>query len=180
LLLTDPIVHDYLMAAVGKVLGDAVTPDIAGAWSEAVLFLARVLIEAEEVVYKEAAERSGGWRGFQPFEIVAVEEIAAAVKRFTFAPAQSATVNDGGFNFVPGQFISVRLKELCQGELTAPRHYTITSAPGEQVLSCSVKKVETGVTSRYLHEQINVGDTVELSPPFGCFTSRRTGEYDRL
>ena len=162
------------MAAVGEVLGDAVTPEIASAWSQAVLFLARVLIEAEEAVYKEAANRSGGWRGFQTFKVVAVDEIATSVKRFTFAPAESATVNDGGFAFAPGQFISVKIEELNQKELTAPRHYTITSAPGEPVLSCSVKKVEGGVVSRYLHEHIGVGDTVELSPPFGCFTSRHT------
>ena len=30
------------MGAIGEVLGEAVTPEVGGAWSEAVLFLAKV------------------------------------------------------------------------------------------------------------------------------------------
>ena len=54
--------------------------------------------------------------------------------------------------------------------LTAPRHYTTTSPPGEKYLQCTTKKVAGGVVSTYMHEALKVGDTVKLTPPYGVFT----------
>jgi nitric oxide dioxygenase len=45
------IVHKNLMLAIGEVLGSAVTPEIGAGWSEAVLGLAGVCIDAEEKLY---------------------------------------------------------------------------------------------------------------------------------
>ena len=59
-----PIVHDNLLIAVAEVLKPAVTPEIGAAWSEAVNFLAKLLIDNEEGRYEAAAARSGGWRGW--------------------------------------------------------------------------------------------------------------------
>jgi len=162
-----PIVHDFLMGAVGEVLGDAVTPEIGSAWSEAVLFLAKVLIDTEEGMYAAAAQRSGGWVGFQPFEVTEVCDVTDAVKCFTFVPK----VANGGIAFTPGQFLSIKVDPNGDG-LTAPRHYTITSSPGAPHLQCSVKRVEGGVVSSFMHDTLKPGDTVDLSPPFGCFTPR--------
>merc|ERR1719382_1222170 len=78
------VVHDNLMAAVGKILGDAVTPEIAAAWSEAVLFLAKACIDTEESLYKMAEQRSGGWSGLETFEVVEIKELAQDIKSFSF------------------------------------------------------------------------------------------------
>ena len=129
--------------------------------------LAKVLIDTEEGMYAAAAQRSGGWVGFQPFEVTEVCDVTDAVKCFTFAPK----VANGGIAFTPGQFLSIKV-DLNGDGLTAPRHYTITSSPGAPHLQCSVKRVEGGVVSSFMHDTLKPGDTVDLSPPFGCFTPR--------
>jgi len=163
------VVHDELMGAVGRVLGDAVTPEIGSAWSESVLFLAKVLIDREEQLYAEAEKRSGGWRSFKPFEVVEIEQVSDGVKRFKFAPPKGEEQPAGGYDFEIGQFISVRIDPNGDG-LTAPRHYTLTSSPGDKALECTIKRVESGVVSSYLHDKVKVGDVLDLCAPFGCFT----------
>jgi nitric oxide dioxygenase len=165
-----PIVHQHLMEAVGKVLGDAVTPEIGAAWSESVLFLAKVLIDAEEALYASAAERPGGWSGFTPFKVSAVEQLTDDVKTFRLERDGGAAAV--GIDFTPGQFITLRVDPKGDG-LTAPRHYTLTSSPGEATLECTIKKVGEGDgVSRFMHDHIAVGSTVEVSPPFGVFNVR--------
>ena len=41
------VVHDHLFAAIGEVLGDAVTPEVAAAWDEVYTVMARTLIALE-------------------------------------------------------------------------------------------------------------------------------------
>jgi len=50
-----PMVADAILTAFGDVLGDAVTPEIAAAWTEAYQFLADLLINAEAAAYAEQA-----------------------------------------------------------------------------------------------------------------------------
>lgn len=157
------IVHKYVMQAVAKVLGDVVTPEIGAAWSEAVLFLAKVLIDREEALYKEAEARRGGWRGWRDFTLVAKEQAATDIVTFTFEQPQA-----GPIDFTAGQFVSVRVDPAGDSR-TSPRHYTVTSAPGDPFLQISVKKIPGGIVSNFLHE-LPVGQTVQLSPPFGAFT----------
>src|SRR5690606_20895534 len=57
------IVGECLMEAIGRVLGDAVTSDVAAAWSAAYWQLAELLIAAEEREYQRKAAAPGGWRG---------------------------------------------------------------------------------------------------------------------
>lgn len=162
-----PVVHDNLMESVGEVLGDVVTPEIAGAWSEAVLFLAKVMIDTEEGLYAAAEKRAGGWRGMKEVKIVNIEDITADVKRFSFQDPSYT----GNYDVSPGQFLTLQVDPNGDG-LTAPRHYTCVSSSGDPFLQCCVKKLPGGVVSTYLHEKAEVGDTVKLSPPYGVFTPR--------
>ena len=161
-----PIVHSNLMDAIGEVLEGAVTPEIGTAWSESVLFLAKVLIDREEELYSEAENKSGGWRGFKPFKVVSIDDVASDKKQFTFSDA-----SDASYAFDAGQFLSLKVDPNGDG-LVAPRHYTITSTPNANQLQCTVKLVEGGVVSTYLHNEVKVGDELNLCPPFGCFTPR--------
>ena len=118
------IVHENLMKTIGVVLDGVITPEIATAWSEAVLFLAGVLINAEESLYKMAETRSGGWRGWKEFRVSNIEQNTSNVKTFTFAPADGSVRH---FDFTPGQYLSVLVDPFADGKtLTAPRHYTVT------------------------------------------------------
>merc|ERR1719436_618849 len=173
------VVHENVMAAIGKVLGSAVTPEIAAAWSEAVLFLAKACIDTEESLYKMAEGRSGGWSGFETFEVVDIKEVAQDIKSFTFkAPAGSPLFGER-FEFTEGQYLTLKVDPEGDG-LTAPRHYTATSPPGTDFLQCTVKKIPGGKVSTYLHEKLSVGDKVQLTAPFGIFTLESATESSVL
>eukprot|EP00051_Salpingoeca_urceolata_P010270 m.125091 g.125091 ORF g.125091 m.125091 type:complete len:397 (-) comp16645_c0_seq2:278-1468(-) len=164
------IVHDNLMESVAEVLGDAVTPEIGQGWSEAVMGLAGILIDAEETLYKAAESRSGGWRGWREFELVDKIDMTKDVSTFSFAP-KDGNVPATGFDFTAGQYLTVDsgLKDE-EGDWVAPRHYTITSQAGDPVIQCTVKRLEGGTVSSHLHSMTS-GDVINMSPPFGCFTS---------
>jgi nitric oxide dioxygenase len=133
------IVHDNLMAAVAEVLGPAVTPEIAAAWSEAVLFLAKVFIDKEESLYQMAEKRNGGWSGPMDFVVTEVKEVADGIKSFSFKPPVGSILAGKSFDFTPGQYLSLVVDPEGDG-LMAPRHYTVTSPPGANFLQCTVKK----------------------------------------
>lgn len=155
-----PIVHKNLMASIGHVLGDVVTPEIGSGWSEAVLFLAKVLWEKEEELYKMAEARAGGWRGKKDFKVIQIRQVSAKCKEFTF----EAVEGTGPIDFTPGQFLTLHLGI----DGATPRHYTVTSAPGESYLKCCIKNVDNGFVSGSMHS-LEVGMVVGLSPPFGVF-----------
>ncbi|EOD25800.1 putative nitric oxide dioxygenase [Emiliania huxleyi CCMP1516] len=163
-------VHDHLMGSIAHVLGpklgDALTPEVAGAWSEAVRFLAKVCIDKEEALYAEYEKRPGGWRGLKDFTVTEIADVATGIKSFKFEPVNPLT---SGFAFEAGQYLTVKVDPNGDG-LTAPRHYTATSPPGAKYLQCTTKKVAGGVVSTYMHETLKVGDTVKLTPPYGVFT----------
>jgi nitric oxide dioxygenase len=48
------IVHKYLFRAIGDILGDAVTPEVAAAWDEVYRLMAGALIAQEARLYQEA------------------------------------------------------------------------------------------------------------------------------
>lgn len=169
------VVHDNLMASVGEVLGAIVTPEIANAWSQAVLFLAKAFIDTEESLYQMAEKREGGWSGPMEFEVSEIKVLATNIKSFSFKPPRSSPLHGKSFDFTPGQYLSVTV-DVNKDGLTAPRHYTTTSPVGADFLQCSTKKIEGGVVSTYMHENLKVGDTVKLAAPFGVFTLKPNDE----
>jgi nitric oxide dioxygenase len=53
------------LASIADLFGDAITPEVGAGWSEAVNYLAMILINREEELYAEAEQREGGWRGWK-------------------------------------------------------------------------------------------------------------------
>eukprot|EP00450_Noctiluca_scintillans_P002420 CAMPEP_0194482148 /NCGR_PEP_ID=MMETSP0253-20130528/4234_1 /TAXON_ID=2966 /ORGANISM="Noctiluca scintillans" /LENGTH=378 /DNA_ID=CAMNT_0039321669 /DNA_START=60 /DNA_END=1196 /DNA_ORIENTATION=- len=157
-----PKVDENLAAAILAVIGeDIVTPEVSGAWREAVQSLAKILIAAEEEIVQEAAKRSGGWLGLKDFKITSIRDVTEACREFTFESADGDTTP---IDFTAGQFLTVHL----QGEGLTPRHYSVTNAPGRNFLQCCVKKVAKGAVSNALHA-MKEGDVVPLAPPMGLF-----------
>lgn len=163
------VVHENVMASIAKILGTAVTPEIAAAWSEAVLFLAKACIDTEESLYQMAEKRSGGWSGHIEFQVVEIKDVAEGIKSFSFKPPSASPLAGQKFEFTPGQYLSLIVDPEQNGK-TAPRHYTVTSPPGADFLQCTVKKIKGGKVSTFIHEKLQVGDTVKLAAPFGVFT----------
>ena len=161
-----PMVHDNLMIAIAETLGDAVTPEIAEGWSEAVMFLAGVCINAEEDLAVKLASRQGGWRGEREFELVSKEAQAQDVVTFKFAPTDGY---QGGFEYTAGQYLTIR------NEGRTPRHYTLTSKSGDDTLQCTTRLLKGGgdhpagdVTS-FMHQEMAIGDKCLMGPPAGVF-----------
>merc|ERR1712211_168341 len=89
-----------------------------------------------------------------------MKQITADCVEFTF----SAVDGEGPIDFTPGQFLTLHLQQ----KGATPRHYSITSAPGQNHLCCCVKKVPGGFVSNAMHK-LKIGDIVGLAPPFGAF-----------
>lgn len=159
------IVHDNFLGATADVLGDAVTPEVAKAWSDVLMLVATNLIEREKTLYDAAAARIGGWRGLRSFVVTRVEDTAPRIKTIYFEPKDGKTAPE----FTPGQYITVANNPTDE-KYSAPRHYTLSH---NDKLRISVQHDVTpgkppGLMSTFLHSR-REGDTLELFPPFGTF-----------
>jgi len=71
-------------------------------------------------------------------------------------------------SYLPGQFIAVRVKSNNYGKELI-RNYTISDSPGKGYLRLTIKKEENGLASKYFHDELEIGDSVEISNPTGNF-----------
>lgn len=158
-----PIVGECLLAAVREVLGEAASDEVLAAWGEAYQQLADLLIAAEEAVYQANAEKSGGWRGEREFTLAKRVVESEVITSFHLVPV------DGGPlpGFIPGQYTTLILD--IDGQ-TVRRNYSLSSRPGEPFLRISVKREPGGLVSNHLHDHLQPGQTVRLTPPCGHFT----------
>ncbi|MER6132259.1 globin domain-containing protein [Streptomyces sp. NPDC001815] len=159
-----PVVHEHLFAAIGEVLGEAVTPEVAAAWTEVYWLMANALIAVEKRLYAASALTGGG--GPRTWEVVERVEETAEVATFLIRPADGAPAPD----FRPGQYVSVRV-ELPDGARQT-RQYSLVGAPGPAVRRIAVKRVRGGAApdgevSNHLHARVRAGDTIEVSAPYG-------------
>ena len=67
----------------------------------------------------------------------------------------------------PGQYIGLR---LAVDEAIVHRHYSLSGSPNGRSYRISVKQEPGGLVSNFLHQQMRVGDTLELLPPAGELT----------
>ncbi len=72
------------------------------------------------------------------------------------------------FTFVPGQFLTFSAE--VDGKRIR-RSYTIASSPTQRdYVELTVKREDQGAESRYLHDNVAIGDHLEVSGPAGVFT----------
>ena len=157
-----PLVHEHLFAAIAEVLGEAVTPEVAAAWTEVYWLMANALIAIERRLYEETG--GGEWREWQVVERVAE---TPDVVTFRLRPLDDRPVRA----FRAGQYVSVRVG-LPDGARQA-RQYSLTGAPDSAVRQISVKRVPgdevtpQGEVSNHLHAQVREGGVLELSEAYG-------------
>lgn len=162
------IVGEHLLRAIKEVLGDAATPEIIDAWAQAYGVIADIFIGVEEDLYK-AAEANGGWRFFKEFKVTKKEQESDNVTSFYLAPVDGEKLPA----YKAGQYIGVRVK-IPGEEYTLNRQYTVSQPSNENEYRISVKREDDhtpiGKVSNYLHQEVNVGDVIEVSAPAGVFT----------
>ena len=161
------IVGEHLLASVGEVLGDAVTPEIAAAWGEVYWLFALQLVAEEARLYQQAGVDPG--QPTRPYRVVRRIDEAADVISLVLEPA------DGGPlpAIASGQYVSVFV-DLPDGD-RQPRQYTVSSTAVHTRLQITVLRVRgvngvpDGRVSSYLHDQVQVGDVLDVSAPAGDF-----------
>jgi nitric oxide dioxygenase len=161
-----PIVGFHLLGAIKSTLGEAATEPLMAAWEEAYGSLARLLIDAEAKMYAEAGIQPGELR---PMRVTEVKRESDNVLAIRFVP------QDGGAPpaFKAGQYVSVEVS-FDDGHRQL-RQYSLSDAPDGRSLRISVKRedgnanIPAGAVSSWLHENVKVGDVLNVSHPFGDF-----------
>ena len=158
------VVHDHLMWAIGDVLGDAVTDQVAAAWDEVYWLMANMLINKERGMY-EAVRLSPEtvWRTWRLVERIQETD---DVVTFVVERTDEREVKPS----LPGQYVTIKM--LMPDGVHQPRQYSLTRADDGLHRQFSVKKVHglttpDGEVSNLLHDSLRVGDEVVLSAPFG-------------
>ncbi|GAA3299800.1 globin domain-containing protein [Glutamicibacter nicotianae] len=153
-----PIVYKHLFDAIAEDLGDALTPEIAEAWTEVYWLMAHALIKIEKGLYAQQANAEI----YTPWKLVERTETGIDSVSFSFEPADDtpATVAK------PGQFVSVRMP-MADG-VRQVRQYTLSSDI-EQAnrRTITVKLDVNGEFSPVIHNDLKLGDVLELSNPYG-------------
>ena len=159
------IVGHHLLAAVGEVLGAAVTPAVADAWAEVYWLFATQLIAEEARLYARAGVNPD--TPTRPYRLVRRIEETDDVVSLVLEPADGAPVPQ----IEPGQYVSLFV-DLPGGD-RQPRQYTVSSTAVGTRLQVTVRKVRgahgapDGRVSSYLHDQVAVEDLVDVSAPAG-------------
>jgi nitric oxide dioxygenase len=158
------VVYDNLMWAIGDVLGDAVTPEVAAAWSEVYWVMAFALTNMERGLYSARGVRPEiVWRQWRVEERFRETDdvMTFRVRRIDDRPVRTS---------LPGQYVTLQM--LMPDGTHQPRQYSLTGADDGEGRQFSVKRVSggdkpDGEVSNLLHDVVNVGDVVTLSLPFG-------------
>lgn len=165
-----PIVGEHLLLAIKDVLGDAATDDIIEAWGIAYGEIADVFISVEKEMYDAAEQKNGGWKGYRTFQVERKVKESDVITSFYLKPADGKPIAD----FQPGQYITVQC-DIPGETYTHVRQYSLSDAPGKDYYRISVKRedskddIPAGIVSTYLHQEINEGDTLEITAPAGDF-----------
>jgi nitric oxide dioxygenase len=172
------VVGEHLIKAIAEVLGDALTPEIAEAWTLAYNQLAQVFIAREGQLY----EANGPWTGWRKFKIIRRIAESDTVTSFYLAPSDSIPLP----KFLPGQYVSLQVSIPELNGLYQSRQYSLSEAPrtNGEYYRVSVKRESTvarstpeeigqgkvpGLVSNLLHDKYQLGDEVDLSHPQGEF-----------
>lgn len=159
-----PIVGGCLLRAIREVLGAEIATDaVIEAWAVAYQQLADIFIGAEEQLYTENAAAPGGWRGARSFRVARKVVESAEITSFHLVPVDGGTLLD----YQPGQYIGMRL--LLDGE-EVRRNYSLSALANGREYRISVKREVGGRVSNHLHDNVQIGDELELFPPSGEFT----------
>lgn len=156
------IVGSHLLATIDELMSPGQA--VLDAWAEAYGLLSSVFINREEEIYQQKEQEVGGWRGTREFKVIEKTQESNVITSFVFAPTDGKAV----ISYRPGQYIGIYLNSD-KLEFQEIRQYSLSDAPNGETYRISVKREDKGVASSYLHNHVNLGDTVQLAAPAGDF-----------
>lgn len=114
--------------------------------------------------YERNDPASGKIRWLGQLKLAEVVEVTHNVKTFRFKPPNGGEIP---FDYVPGQFLTLH---IAPRGVPTRRSYTIASSPTwRDRIEITVKREPRGLVSRWLHDELKVGDEVEVEAPNGTF-----------
>ena len=171
-----PIVGQTLLGAIKEALGDSATEDILGAWGAAYGQLADLMIGQEAELYKKASTQPHGWSGFKSFRVERKVTESTVMSSFYLVPADGSPLPP----FVPGQYLSVKLKPA-GFPYEQIRQYSLSTAPNGRAYRISVQRevapagtgsAPDGLVSNFLNDNVQEGDLIDVHVPAGDFVLR--------
>lgn len=161
-----PIVYEHLFAAIAEVLGEAVTDEVAAAWTEFYWMMADELIARENRLYRDAGVAPGDvWQ-----QVVVVRRQLESADVVGF---ELRAITGDLPNFRPGQYISVQV-ELPDGARQI-RQYSLTGGVQDGHWRIAVKRIPgdgapAGEVSNFIYDNAFEGHQLRVSVPMGEFT----------
>ena len=114
--------------------------------------------------YHKNDPATGKIRWLGKLVLAEVEMVTHNVKTFRFRTKGEGQIP---FDYRPGQFLTLR---LAPAGIPVRRSYTIASSPTwRDRIEITVKREPQGLVSRWLHDELDVGDEVEMEAPNGTF-----------
>jgi uncharacterized protein len=108
----------------------------------------------------KASATANTWR---PLKVTKIVDESTTIRSFHLEPMGDA----GLVPHAAGQHLPIRVT-LPGADKAVLRTYTLSVAPSDRIYRISVKR--EGVVSRYLHDTLKVGDTLDARGPAGDFT----------
>ena len=163
------LVGQYLLRAMGDVLGSALTIDILNAWGAAYSQLADLMIQREE----QLLDSANGWVDWRDFRISDKVKESEEITSLYLEPVDGQRLP----SFLPGQYVSIQTN-VPQLQLLQSRQFSLSDAPHPAYYRISVRKNHCGCISKILHEETAIGDVLKVSYPHGEFFLDRQQDKD--
>ncbi|RJU02325.1 MOSC domain-containing protein [Arthrobacter frigidicola] len=103
-----------------------------------------------------------GWSGFRPMTITKTVPETPTITSVYLRAGDDVPLEP----IIPGQYLTLRVSV---NEAVSVRSYSISDAPDPHTYRISVRQEEHGLVSRYLHEGVLVGGTIDVAAPRGQF-----------
>ncbi|OAN78634.1 hypothetical protein A8B82_09725 [Sulfitobacter sp. EhC04] len=128
-----------------------------------------VLPEASLIVpairpFEKNDPTSGKVRWFGELVLSDIEQVTRNVKTFRFTNPRGGDIP---FRHVAGQYLTL---DIAPHGIATRRSYTIASSPSwRDRIEITVKREDMGLVSRWLHDDLKVGDRINVEAPSGSF-----------
>ena len=104
------------------------------------------------------------WKGFKEVKVVDKVKESKDVYSFYLKDIDNKNLPE----FLAGQFIAIRVKNK-DNTYTSPRQYTLSMNHKDDFYRISIKREENGYVSKKLVDEVEIGDTIEITMPLGKF-----------
>ena len=113
----------------------------------------------------EFRRRAASVAQIDPLRVTRVERESSEVISLFFESADQSRLPAA----LPGQFLVLRLR-VTPNAPPILRNYSMSGSPGAPAYRVSVKQEVNGAGSSFIHNQVHVGDLLDVSAPHGSFT----------